>query len=225
MTQTAAMVQAKVVKGAGGGADQSMDCSSILAMFDPEIKFGTHSEMQGSLNSREAYDPKKGRGYQAEHAPPAGIMHVKGRQGALMAGARGSSYSTGSALTWMAHDGQTAGREHKILTDAMKKFSQMNDAPPKTQKTLKEWMDAYKNGVKDALKNADPKRAIKKPPDLDEDSLIDQAAECIKEAAEADFASKGVPMDTVCRNPWKATKEQIKEARRVIQANRSGGAP
>jgi hypothetical protein len=216
------MVQAKVVKGAGGASDQSLDCSQILAMFDPKIEFGSHSEMQGSLNKREAYNAKSGKGYQAEHAPPAGILHTKGRSGSLVAGARGSSYSTGGALTWMAHDGQIARREHKILTDAMRRFSQLNDAPPASRATLKEWLNAYKDGVKDALTNADPKRAIKKPPDVDEASLIAQAAECIAEAAEADFAAKGVPLSTQCRNPWKATKEQIREAQAAIQAAKSG---
>jgi hypothetical protein len=220
MSQSAAMVQAKVVKGAGGGADEELTCAQIFACFDPEIKFGSHSAMQGSLDHVEKYDPKTGKGYQAEHVPPAGTMHVSGRgvKGeAVVSGAMGSSYSTGSATTWMAHDGQTAGREHKILTDHMREFSQLNDAAKK-QATLKEWLSRYKDGVKDALKNAVPKRKIKKPPDLDEDSLIDKAAECIEAMAKAYFDEAGVDENTKLRNPWPARGDQIEAAKAAAQA-------
>ncbi len=207
MTASAAMVQLKVVKGGGGGPGAALSCAQILALFDPEITFGAHEKMQGSLSKVEAYDPKLGKGYQAEHFPPAGTLHVSGRSGTLVSGAAGSSYSTSSGLTWMAHDGQTAGREHKILTDRMREFSQANDAAGR-KATLDQWLGDYKEGVKDALKKADPKRKIKKPPDLDEDALIDQAAECIHAAAKQYFDEAGVGGGTELRNPWPATAEQ-----------------
>jgi hypothetical protein len=222
MAKTSGMVQAKIVKGAKAGTKVKMTCAQIFACFDPEIKFGSHSDMQGSLDKVESYDPKKGKGYQAEHVPPAGTMHQSGRglKGeALVTGAQGSSYSTGGATTWMAHDGQTSGREHKILTDTMREFSQLNDAQrPKVEATLKEWLSKYKEGVKDALKTAVPKRKIKKPPDLNEDSLIDQAAECIEEAAKKYFEDAGVDENTKLRNPWPARKDQIAAAKAVAQA-------
>lgn len=228
MAKSAASVQAKVVKGGGAALVAAMDCSQVLACFDPEIKFGPHSEMQGSLDSVEKYDPKQNKGYQAEHVPPAGTMHVSGRgeKGeALIAGATGSKYTTSSATTWMAHDGQGELREHKILTDNMREFSQLNQAaiPPKNA-TLKEWLSKYKDGVKKALKTAVPKRKIKKPPDLDEDALIDKAAECIEAAALKYFKEAGVDENTKLRNFWKPRKDQIEAAQAVARNAPKGGA-
>lgn len=204
------MVKAVVVKGGGAGNVTNLTCSEIFACFDPPIDFGPHGEMQGSLDSRESYDAKAGEGWQAEHFPPAGTMHQTGRGGAgsvLLSAVQGSSYTTGSALTWMVHDGQTGGREHKILTDAMRQFSQENHANHDRRATLKEWLEKYKDGAKDALKNANPKRTNNRP-DLDEDSLINAAAECIQARAKEFFDSVGVNENTQLRNPWKSRQDQ-----------------
>ena len=200
MTASAAMVKAMVVKGGGAGmAENSMTCAEICACFDPPIEFGPHSKMQGSL-----------AGYQAEHIIPTSTFHVKGREGDRIPGCTG--YSTPDALTWMVHDEQHAGTEHKRLTDPMRQFSQRTDVA-NGQATLKDWLDEYREGVKDALKNANPKRGNKRP-DLDEDSLIEAAAECIRARAAEAFASMNPPVkeETLLRNAWKATKQQIKEA-------------
>lgn len=194
MAKTAAMVQAKVVKGGGAGSVADMDCSAILASFDPPIEFGPHSEMVGSMP-----------GYQAEHIVPTSAMHQSGRGGATMPGCEG--YSTPGALTWMVGDGQSAGMEHKLLTDPMRQFSQANDLAGR-QAPLSEWMDKYQDAAKDALKNGKPPRTT--PEGLNRDDLIDAAAECIRAAAEAAFAAMDPPVtpETPLRNPWPATNAQ-----------------
>jgi hypothetical protein len=195
MTQSAAMVQLKVVKGGGAGGTADLTCSEILASFDPPIEFGSHSEMVGSMP-----------GYQAEHIVPTSAFHESGRSGARMAGCSG--YSTPSALTWMVGDGQSAGQEHKLLTDPMREFSQANDLAGR-EAPLSEWLDKYKDGAKDALKKGEPRRKINRD-DVDPDSLIDAAAECIRAHAEEAFGKLDPPVkpDTPLRNPWEATKAQ-----------------
>lgn len=195
MGKSAAMVQLKVVKAGGAGGKKSLKCSEILASFDPPIEFGSHSEMVGSKD-----------GYQAEHIIPTSAFHESGRSGARVANCSG--YSTPSATTWMVGDGQGAGQEHKILTDAMREFSQANDLAGR-EAPLSEWLDKYKEGTKDALKNGEPRRKNKRD-DLDDDSLIDAAAECIRAHAAEAFAKLDPPVkpETPLRNPWQATKAQ-----------------
>lgn len=208
MTATAGMVQVKIVKGGGAGAGPGkMTCDEICAAFDPPIKFGTHSEMVGSK-----------KGYQAEHIVPTSAAHVKGRGGDLMPGCEG--YSTPGALTWMVRDGQKAGQEHKLLTDPMREFSQANDVAGK-QAPLKDWLNEYEKGAKDALKNAKPKRKIKDK-SLDEDSLIAAAAKCIKDRAAKSFADMDPPVmpDTKMRNPWPATQEQVEALKSTTRRSR-----
>jgi hypothetical protein len=196
MAKSAAMVQAKVVKGAGGGAEEKMTCEEILACFDPKIKFGAHDKMQGTK-----------KGYQAEHIVPTAAMHKAGRSGPRVAGCSG--YTTPKALTWMVRDRQKVLQEHKILTDAMRQFSQSNDLAGGREAPLKEWLDKYEEGTKKALKDGKPARKITNDK-VDKDSLINAAAECIRARAEEAFAEMKPPVkpDTKLRNPWKATKEQ-----------------
>ncbi|WP_431052950.1 hypothetical protein [Roseateles sp. L2-2] len=205
MGTSAAMVQLKVVKAGGAGSPADMKCSEILACFDPPIEFGTHSQMQGTKD-----------GYQAEHILPTSAMHDLGRAGDKFAGCEG--YSTGGALTFMAGDGQKEGFEHKILTDQMRKFSQANDVkvPPRNA-PMKEWLKEYKEGAKAALDKGLPHRTINRT-DLDRDSLIEQAAECIVLAAKESFGKLDPPVteDTPLRNPWKATQEQVQAAARQL---------
>jgi hypothetical protein len=211
MGKSAAMVQAKVVKGGGAGIGKGkLDCDAICAAFDPPIEFGTHSEMVGSLDN-----------YQAEHIIPTSSFHEMGRGGDRVSGCSG--YSTSGALTWMARDGQSANQEHKILTDQMRLFSQSNDLAGR-QATLNEWLDEYKKGAKEALKKAIPKRDIKDK-SLDEDELIEQAAECIKQKAAESFSKTKPPVkgDTKLRNPWKATDEQRRAAPAVAPGRAARG--
>jgi hypothetical protein len=107
----------------------------------------------------------------------------------------------------MVGDGQSAGMEHKLLTDAMRQFSQANDLAGR-QAPLSEWLDKYEDAAKDALTNGKPPRTT--PEDLDRDSLIDAAAECIRLAAAEAFANMDPPVtpDTPLRNPWPATQAQ-----------------
>ena len=97
--KTSGMTKAQIIKAGGAAAVKVMDCSEILACFDPEITFGSHSDMQGSLEHVEAYNAKTGAGYQAEHVPPCSTLHVSGRGGALFGAVKGTLYSTGQALT------------------------------------------------------------------------------------------------------------------------------
>lgn len=203
------MVQLKVVKGGGAGGIADMTCAEILACFDPPIEFGSHSEMVGSKT-----------GYQAEHIVPTSAAHQSGRSGPTIPGCDG--YSTSTALTWMVGDGQTAGMEHKLLTDPMREFSQANDLANR-QAPLSEWLDEYKEGAKDALKNGQPPRTT--PDHLDRDSLIDAAAECIRLAAAESFGNADPPvkMDTPMRNPWPTTQAQRAAAPAPSIGNLGGG--
>ena len=199
MTTSAAMVKAMVVKGGGAGTGGELTCAEIFASFDPAIEFGSHEDMVGTK-----------AGYQAEHIVPTSAFHVLGRAGAKVAGCIG--YATSQALTWMVGDGQTAGMEHKLLTDPMREFSQANDLAGK-EAPLKDWLDKYKDGAKDALKQGKPPRSMcgkAKEQGKDWDSLCDAAAECIRAMAEESFAKLDPPVtpDTPLRNPWKATVEQ-----------------
>lgn len=207
MSVSAAMVKAMVVKGGGAGmGGKKMTCEEIFACFDPPIEFGSHKDMVGSLP-----------GYQAEHIIPTSTFHEMGRSGPRVPGASG--YTTPEALTWMVRDGQSAGQEHKLLTDPMREFSQANDLAGR-QGTLNEWLDKYEQGTRNALKNAVPKRKITNP-DLDEDSLIDAAAECIRARAAEAFAALDPPVkgDTPLRNSWDSTAAQQEAA-----ANAAGEA-
>jgi len=210
MAQTAAMVQAKVVKAGGAGATADMTCAEILASFDPPIEFGSHEDMVGSK-----------AGYQAEHVVPTSALHQSGRSGPTMAGCSG--YSTPGAMTWMVGDGQSAGMEHKLLTDPMREFSQANDLAGQ-QAPLNTWLDKYKDAAKDALKKGNPQR--KTPDHLDRDSLIDAAAECIRLAAAEAFDKMDPPVkpDTPLRNPWPATNEQRAAAAAASSAPGAGAA-
>ena len=209
MAKTAAMVQAKIVKAGGAGGKATMTCAEILACFDPKIKFGSHEDMVGSK-----------KGYQAEHIIPTSAVHESGRSGPRVAGASG--YSTPGALTWMVGDGQSAGQEHKILTDAMREFSQQNSVDGRNA-PLKEWLDKYEDAAKKALKEGKPKR--KTDPKYDRDSLIDAAAKCIRLAAEDAFANMKPPVkpDTKLRNPWEATAEQRAAAAPAPTGRARGG--
>jgi hypothetical protein len=173
-----------------------MSCATVLASFDPPIKFGEHSKMQGSKAN-----------YQSEHIIPTSALHKKGRKGPRIKGAEG--YSTPKALTWMVRDRQKASQEHKLLTNAMRKFSQANDLAGGRQAPLSEWLDKYQEGAEDALKNAKPKRKITNDK-VDPDKLIKAAAKCIRAAAARAFARMRPPVkaSTPLRNPWKATKDQ-----------------
>jgi len=159
--------------------------------------------------------------HSVELAPGTVEYHESGRSGPRVAGCSG--YSTPSALTWMVGDGQSAGMEHKILTDAMRQFSQANDLAGR-QAPLSEWLDKYQDATKKALKEGLPKRTIKRD-DVDHDSLIDAAAECIRARAAESFAEMDPPVkpETPIRNPWEATNEQRAAADALGGAG--GGAP
>ena len=209
MTVTAGMVKSMVVKGAGAGSLKGMSCAEICAAFDPKIEFGSHSEKVGSLKD-----------HQAEHIVPTSSFHELGRGGDKMPGCSG--YSTSGATTWMVRDGQSGGQEHKLLTDPMRQFSQANDLANR-QAPLSEWLDKYEEGARNALKNAKPKRKIKRK-DLDEDELIAAAAECIRQVAAESFKKMKPPVkpDTKLRNPWKATEEQRRAAPPPSRPSRGG---
>jgi hypothetical protein len=123
----------------------------------------------------------------------------------------------------MARDGQSENQEHKLLTDPMREFSQANDLAGKNA-PLKDWLDEYEEGTKNALKNAIPKRKIKNKK-LDEDSLIEAAAECIRARAAESFAKMDPPIksNTKLRNPWAATSEQREAARKAMKRGTGGG--
>jgi hypothetical protein len=179
MGKTAAMVQAKVVKGGGAGSVAEMDCSAIFACFDPPIEMGPHDEMD------------KSRARQAEHVPPCSNFHVKGRGGTRIPGC--DRYRTSKAMTWMVEDGQKLGTEHQRLTKAMRDFAKGNGS---NNKTLKQWMDEYQKAAKDVLKDRPVTDDAKK---YDKDELAARAAECIREKVDASFKDK-VDQNTPLRN-------------------------
>ncbi len=199
------MVQAKLVKA---GKTDSMNCAQIFAQFDPPIEMGTHEEMQGTQ-----------KGYQAEHILPCSAMHESGRSGPKFGEC--GDYRTSAALTWMASDGQSAGQEHKLLTDPMREFSQKNALAGRNA-TRDEWMDEYEKATKKALRNGEKRRKLKDP-SLDRDSLIDKAAKCIRILAEQSFDEIGITAKTKLRNSWDPTKEQA-AAHKAAEAAKQAAA-
>ena len=195
MTATAGMVKVMVVKGGGAARPPGhMTCDEICACFDPEIEFGSHSKMVGSMAE-----------HQAEHIVPTSAFHELGRSGDLVDGCKG--YTTSGALTWMVGDGQSEGAEHKMLTDPMREFSQSNDLAGK-EASLDQWLDKYEEGTKKALSNSKTRNIKNKK--LNKQSLIEAAAKCIRDKAAKSFAEKKPPVKgtTKLRNPWSATQEQ-----------------
>ncbi len=178
MATSAASVQMKVVKGAGGTPDASLDCSTIFASFTPPIEFGQYDDETYRAKWRNINNAQGNTGgWQAEHVPPCSNFHVSGRDGATIPGC--SNYSTDKALTWMVHDGQTHGEEHRILTEHMADFAKKNkpEGLPEKHATLSEWMDEYEKGAKRALKDSKDRTP---DPTRDHDSLAQAAAECIR---------------------------------------------
>ncbi len=179
MATTTGMSQAKVVKGAGAGSLDDMDCDAIFQCFDPPIEMGPHEDMDKSVER------------QAEHVPPCSNMHVSGRGGATIPGCE--NYSTSKAMTWMVEDGQRLGTEHQQLTKAMRDFSKANGS---THKSLKQWMDKYEKEAAKVLKKRRVKRNAKHH---DKDALAAAAAKCIRDKVDESFKGK-VAQSTPLRN-------------------------
>lgn len=204
MGKSAAMVQAKVVKGGGAGMYDHIDCDTIFKAFDPPIEFGSYKDEKFREKWRQTSNAEGNKGnWQAEHVPPCSNFHVSGRHGTNIPGC--SNYSTDHALTWMVHDGQTVGEEHRILTEQMRNFSQANESavPPK-HATLKEWMDEYEKAAKKALAESKDRKVDSK---YNREALAARAAKCIRDKMDEFFNEKvgdppapRVAQDTPLRN-------------------------
>lgn len=179
MDASAAMVQLKVLKGAGAAALNEDACNVIFACFSPPITMGPHDTIARS------------RDWQAEHVPPCSNMHIKGRGGPRIPGC--DKYSTSKAMTWLVQDGQRSGTEHQKLTKAMRDFAKSNG---KKNATLKQWMDKYEKSAAGVLK----KRAVRKhAKQLDKAELAAAAARCIRQTMDASYKSI-VAQSTPLRN-------------------------
>ena len=185
-----AMVAAQIVLAGAASTDIDAECAAIKASFDPPIVTGSHSSVA-------AANKASGSGCQAEHAVPASNFHESGRSGPRIEGASG--YNTGDAFCWNAFDNQSAATEHKVLTDAMKQFSESLGGQ---NATLEQWMDQYQKKAEECLASESESRSDKAeqrsrlPGKTKEEreALAKKAAACLRIEMERAFAAMDPPV-------------------------------
>jgi hypothetical protein len=114
-----------------------------LKLFDPPIVFFRYSQKKKFAKPDNIHD------WQAEHPiPNSAFLQGTGRKGKIVP--HGGNYSEGQALTYWICDDQTAGEEHKHITDYERAFAthcfQHNEFP-----TVEQWFQVMENGWKDML--------------------------------------------------------------------------
>lgn len=213
MAKTAGMVQAKVVKagGAGVAGAENLDCAAIYAQFDPPIVAGTYSsvsnqrrEDNNELGSKSPY-----RSQQSEHMVPNSCMQeVRGDNASNIFGA--DDYTEGTAFAYNVFDGQSAGTEHKWLTDESRDFAQQLEEQGKNA-NVSEWLDKAEQNCSEMLDSDDLVRTkggqarsrikdAKNKTPKERKALAKKAAKCLRMAAEAQFAKQNVSLSTPVRN-------------------------
>jgi hypothetical protein len=181
--KSAAMVQAKVVKGGKAGAKKKLDCTAIKAIF---------GIVSGRYKDLDVAD-----GQNREHGgAPAGAFYQSGRGhtgDVPMSGC--GNYNPDNAWCWVVEDAQSHFTEHRFLTDRMAEFQATAAGG---QKTLAQHLDAYQNAVEDCLHKGDRAPGLKDP---ERRELAKRAAECLRAEQEAAFkqADCNVPQSTKLR--------------------------
>ena len=118
-----------------------------------------------------------------------------------------SGYTEGGGFAYSVYDDQSAGTEHKFLTDAARNFDATSTGNP----TLSERIEAAKEWTEDMLLREDLQRTEdgqkrsrisdkpKKKSKRRKKALAQAASECLAKMAEKQFAEQGVKMDTPTR--------------------------
>lgn len=197
-----------------GSAAMTFDeaCAQIFQEFDPPIVTGTYSSVsrQRQAANKNAKANNTTSGYencQSEHYVPNSVMQYS-RGGQNISG--GGSYTEGSAFSYSVYDDQSAGTEHKWLTDRAKKdAAALGDNP-----TLADQLDSAKQRSKDGLleklqreeggEKRDRIKDSKNRTPEEREALAEAAAECLSQKAAEQFEKKGVSKSAQTRKGMKA---------------------
>ena len=224
---SAAMVPAQVVLAGGAAltADIQSNCDKVLAQFDPPIIVGTYSSVSSDRQAANQADPNSPyRNGQSEHGVAnSAFQGERGVNATNVPGAPG--YSEGGAFAFSVYDGQSAGTEHKWLTDAAKDFHEGLEAQGK-QGTLKDHLDQSQKNWEKSLdenlqrgKGENPRSRIKdaeKKSKKERQDLAKAAAKCLRMMAEAAFKKQKISLSTKLRNGLaNAVKQATKATRKT----------
>lgn len=199
----AAMVQAKIVKAGGAGLADA-ECAAIFAQFDPPIVVGTYDSVSSARRSDVAENGKSSPMYnsQSEHqCANSCFQSTRGDSGSNIPGC--SNYTEGGAPAYNLYDDQSAGTEHKVMTDAAREFMQTNpDA------TLGDYLDHMEKKTADMLedesvqrKSGESGRSRSTAKDKKKrKELAKKAAACLKQHAERTYEKMGIGRDQPLRN-------------------------
>lgn len=148
------------------------------------------------------YNKLKGKpGYQREHfIPNSCFMAQPGRTGQTVPGAEG--YSVGKAITYLVYDNQSAGTEHKYLTDRERDFASKMEQSPEQFATIDQWLDEMENAtVESFMKPGDDLSgcdiATKRPLSASEAKLV---AKCIRQEYQDSLDKLGIKKDVKLGN-------------------------
>jgi len=222
------MVPAQVVLAGGAGltSDVQSACDSVLQQFDPPIVVGTYDSVsKARQEANRANANSDYRSGQSEHGVAnSAFQSERGSNASNIADAKG--YSEGGAFAFSVFDGQSAGTEHKWLTDAAKDFHEKLQAEGR-EGTLRDHLDeSQKNWEKSfeeklqRKKGEQPRSRIKdasKKTDQERKDLAKAAAKCLRLMAEAAFAKQKISLDAKLRN---GLSNAVKQA---TKAGRAGG--
>jgi hypothetical protein len=222
------MVPVQVVLAGGGGLTSVVQssCDAVLAQFDPPIVVGTYDSVSKARQEANNADPDSGyKSGQSEHGVAnSGFQSDRGNNASNIPGAEG--YSEGGAFAFSVFDGQSAGTEHKWLTDAAKDFHEQLQAEGR-EGTLRDHLDqSQKNWEKSFEENLQRKKGEKprsrikdadKKTKQERKDLAKAAAKCLRMMAEAQFAKQKISLNTKLRN---GLSNAVKQA---AKAGRAGG--
>lgn len=200
------------VVNAGGAAPPGTltdeECEKIFQEFDPPIVCGTYAEVSKARqeDNKKNGAKSKSQNQQSEHMIANSSMQGKrGDNSSNVPGAEG--YTEGGAFAYNVYDDQSAGTEHKWLTDKAKAYEQgLKGKKPR----LSQRLAASEKWTKESLLSDDiqrtkggPKRSrVKDAPgrtQKQKEALAGDAAKCLAQKAKAQFAKQGVSPDTETR--------------------------
>lgn len=209
---SAAMVPAQVVLAGGAGLTSEVQtaCDKVFAQFDPPIVTGKYGKLDIAA------------GQQREHGVAnSAVQGTRGNSATNVPGASG--YTEGGGFCFTVFDGQSAGTEHKWLTDAAKEFHESLQAAGKRgtlrdhlNQSQKNWEKSFQEKLRRKKRQA-PRSRIKdaeKKSKKERDALAKAAAKCLRMMAEQAFRDQKVPLSTVMRNGLSAA---VKAAKRVAK--------
>lgn len=203
-----AMVPLQVILAGGAGMSFEDACAKVFQEFDPPIVCGTYSSVssQRQATNRELGDASPYRNNQSEHLVANSAL--QGKRGVNSSNVPGASgYTEGTGFAYSVYDDQSAGTEHKFLTDSARSFDQNATGNP----SLRQRLDSSKEWTKDMLLRDDLQRTRsgekrsrisdkpRKRTQKEREALAEAAAECLSKMGEQQFEKQGVSPDTPTR--------------------------